>query len=398
MANNLQDKYIANPLNIKRNDGNLPTAKSSSKNVFILLIAFSVLGLTFNKVWAFAISYLHSPVLTGVIFVIVYGFIIFKVFSVSVMEEKKQVKAYKDLLENKTSDVSVIWEIQDVKDTETLGEQFAYIDYIDGTRTVILKCVQGSVLNRPPNAINYHIEAVTAAMEYVDSLGYTWHPHVVPESESSEKALNYYYDKMRNYDDEDFIDIFTEILDTIYLVETTQSNILTIYFEIVCFGKHKHTMFKNLTSLPAMMIDNTTFKEVSFIREVHEVDQFIANSCKVSMFDREELKMNKYKGMFNLGETATLAAYDSEGNLVKQFNKDLDSARKVRKKSQDIARPKMEVRIKDTKASEETIRKIHEVGVTLEGSNEEIKIDELSDTKHKKFIELLYSKDKVKLG
>lgn len=384
---------IDNPLNIKRISGDLPTTKSSSKNVFVLLISFSVIGLTVNKVWQFSLFYLKSPVLTAIVLGLMYAVIIFKIFSVSIFEEKKQRKAYKDLLDNRMSDLSVIWEIQDIKEEEIMGTKVAYIDYIDGSRTVLLKCIPGSILNLDESTPKYHYNSLEHTFKYIDDLGYEWHPHAIEEAVTDDKALSFYYDQLKEYTDEEFISIFTEQLDTIAYVSEIRSAIHVTYIEITGKGKYKHNMINNLFSLPEIMGTNNIFKSVELVSKKSDLDSWIAYINSVSMFDREELIMNKYKNTFNLGLTSVLASFSHTGELIRRFNKDFDIKKLVRKKSIDVI--KRESRDKYLE-EEETIS--IEKELIPKTKEDVIQINKLSDTKDTKFIELMYSKDKVKLG
>lgn len=388
---------IDNPLNIKRVTGDIPTTKSSSKNVGILLVSFLIMALTFNQVWSFTLFYLKSVWFSAILLGIIYTLISLKILSISVFEEKKQKKAYRDLLENKMSDLSVIWEIQDIKETEVNGEPIAYIDYINGQRSVLVRCVPGSIMNKDEDAPRYFYNTIQSALEFIDNAEYQWDLHVDEESIGDDKALNYYYSTLKDYEDEDFIEIFTEILDTIKYVGETRSAIHVVYIEIIGTGGQKTNMFSKLTPVIDALSKGTIFKEVDFVRTKINIDRWIAHKNGVSMFDREELIMNKYRNSYNLGVTSVLAAYDNEGNMTKKFNPDFDPARIVRKKSIDLSSNQIRP-VQQNALTEETITKIRDKGITMEGSEGEIKIEELQDTKHKKFIELMYSKDKVKLG
>lgn len=393
MDNYFEKAKIDNPLNIKRLTGDMPTTKSSSKNVMLLLVVFSITGLTIANAWQIALMYLKSPVLTTIVIGLLYGSVILKTFSITIFEEKKQKKAYQDLLDNKISDLSVIWEIQDIKEEEVQGDKIAYIDYINGTRTVLLRCVPGSVLNRGPEAPKYHYNALERLFKEIDDLGYGHDIYVKEEASRDDEALNFYYDSLKNVTDPEFIDIFTEQLDTIAYVNELTSAIHVLYIEISGIGKYKHNMLRNITALPEVLSANTIYKSVGFVETKAELDKWIAEENSVAMFDREELIMNKYKNTFNLGVTAVLGAFDRGGNLLRRFNNDFDIKKMVRKKSIDLNSGGREepakVMTPTSPSNAKPVRK---------PNNNEVRIDDLTDSKHKKYIELLYAKDKVKLG
>lgn len=391
---------INNPLNIKRILGDLPTSASSSKNVGIILVVFTALAITFSRVWGFLLGLVGNPILSGIIIAIVYSFILFRVFALTVFEERKKKKAFLDFTENKVSDISVIWEIQNVKEyTTERGTKFAYIDYIDGTRTVALKCVYGSILNQQEDAEAIHVMNTTKIMNDVSAMGFTWEPVSKPIKVNDDKILNMYYKSMKEFEDMKFVHVFTQVLDTIDYLANNVSAVYAVYFYISASGRYKHGMFEKLESIPAKFRGQTSFDFVNFVDTEFEVDNMNADELGINLYDREELVMKKYRDQSSVGETAVIFAYDESDQVLKQFNKELAIERKVEVHSFDLS--------SNTKSSSLRLEPVETpiIDTNLIPVSKEIEIEETYEEvkitvskNDSEFIRLLYEDDEIKLG
>lgn len=398
--NYFKNTPIGNPLNIKRILGDLPTASSSGKNVGIILVSFTAIALTFSRFWNILLNIFHNAIVSAIVMVLVYSFVIFRVLALTVFEERKHKKAFLDFMENKTTDISVIWEIQDVKEyTTERGTKFAYIDYIDGTRSVYLRCIYGSVINRDEDAEEAHVDIVSHVMSSISAMGFKWEPDVKPIAVNDDKILNMYYKKTREFDDLDFVSVFTQILDTIDYFANNVSAVYAVHFKISATGRFRHNMFEKLENIPNAFGTQSSFDYIDFISNKHELDSYNSNELGVGLFDREELIMMKYRDQASVGDTAVIFAYDENDNVIKQFNKELNIERKVAVQSFDLINEAKTKSLKDLSKEtpqESLALQIATKGVTIEEPNEEIEI--ITSSTDSEFLRLLYDKDEVKLG
>lgn len=391
---------INNPMNIKRILGDLPTASSSSKNVGIILVVFTILAITFSRVWGLLLSIIGNTIISGVIMFLVYAFILFRVFALTVFEERKKKKAFLDFMENKVSDISTIWELQNIKEhTTERGTKFAYIDYIDGTRAVVLKCIYGSILNQGEDSEELHVQNTTKIMNDISAMGFMWEPVCKPIQVNDDKILNMYYKSTKEFEDVKFVHVFTQILDTIDYLANNVSAVYAVYFYVFAQGRYKHGMFEKLENIPAKFRGKTSFDYVNFIDTEFEMDKMIANELGVNLYDREELVMKKYHDTVTVGETAVIYAYGESDEVLKQFNKELSIERKVEVKSFDLS---SNARSSSLKASVDESDGVElqliptAKEVVIEETYEEIKITVTK--KDSEFIRLLYEEDEIKLG
>lgn len=380
-----KDAKIDNPLNIKRIDGDIPTAKGGPKNIIILVVVGAILSLSFNKVFAIVEALTDSVAMTAFIVGVSYLFIAFWTAHFTVLEGKKQEKAYKDLLDNRLNDLSAIWEVQDIRENVEFGTPIGYMDMIDGTRTVLLKCVPGPIVNQEVGKERIHYSTIEKVTKDLTDLKLQWDLHVVEEPSDEQAALNFFYDSLKDYKDPNFTDVFTEILDTIDYTVTMGSSLHVVYIEINAIGQHKHNLLKSISGLPIKMKKGTAFKEVRFLTK-SEFDRWISHDNSVGNFDREELIMRKYRNSFNLGVTSVLAAFDNTGKMVRKFQEDFDPRKIVRKRSIDLnpkkalsQQPKMQRKVVES-------QELTQSPIPKLGSSDD------------KLLELMYSNDKVKLG
>lgn len=398
--NYFKNTPIRNPLNIKRILGDLPTSSSSGKNVGIIMVSFTLIAITFSRFWNFLLGIFNNAIVSAIVMVLVYAIIIFRVLALTVFEERKHKKAFLDFMDNKTSDISIIWELQDIKEyTTERGTKFAYLDYIDGTRSVYLRCIYGSVINRDEDAEEAHVDIVTNVMSSISSMGFKWEPDSKPIRVNDDKILNMYYKTIKEFDDLDFIQTFTQILDTIDYLANNVSAVYAVHFKISATGRYRHGMFEKLENIPNAFGTQSSFDYIDFISNRHELDKYLADELGVGLFDREELIMMKYRDQASVGDTAVIYAYDDDDNLLKQFNKELNIERKVTVQSFDLINEAKSKSLKElSKATpQETLAlQIATKGVTIEEAHEAIDI--VTTPTDSEFLRLLYDKDEVKLG
>lgn len=359
MSNYLKDRFIDNPQNIKRVGGDLPTSQSSNKNILLLIVVLGAMSLTFSTVWAYLNFYTGSTPLTVLIILVVYVPIILKVLSVTLLDEAGNKKAFVDQMENEISSLSTIWEIQNNKQVNYQGTDIGYIDYIDGSRSVIFRMVMGSTMGKHDSLIKAHYDSLEGLLRYIDNAGYYKDLFVVDESISDDEVMNFYYKSLHDNEDEKYVKTFTAMLDHIDLVTVVKGSVSVLYLDINGWGANKHIMFRELASLPEVLGNDNFFIEAHFLNEL-ELNRFIADDNAINSFDIEELKLFKYRNSVNIGRTAVLAARDAEGNIVKTFNNKYEAKDNITVRSKSLG-GKSNKKQTDAQVKDESIKRLQQL-------------------------------------
>lgn len=394
----LKKGVIDNPLNIKRVGGDLPTSQSSNKNIFILIAVAGAMALTFSTVWAYLNFYTGSASISAFIIVVVYTPIIAKTVSVTLLDESGNKKAFVDQMENEVSSLSTIWEVQNIRETNSNGVDIGFVDYIDGTRSILLRMVMGSVMNKPKSVIKSHYGSLESLLNFVDDLGYTKDMYVADESISDHQIMNFYYKSLNSVDDAKYVKVFSNMLDYIDLVTKIKGSVAVIYVVVNGWGAKKHLMFKELSSLPDKLGGDHLFVSVE-IADRMAFDKFISNESSVTSFDIEELKLFKYRNTVNIGRSAVLEARNAKEEVTKVFNPKFEaknnvSQRNLGKKNNTLTEASSQERlqqIKSQKVSKSSSPKIYQEVV-----GEEFAINSLPESET--FLRIMQSGGEVTVG